>query len=84
MTTYDRGYLDGSRKAWNDLLQLALQNLGYPAEWGWVSEREQAIAVLRSICAEHGDNDWGENLHLADIIDKHLGKHLEEGDRNPN
>ena len=39
-------------------------------------ERKAAIAVLRSICDEHGDNDWPDNLHLADIIEKHLGNYL--------
>ena len=40
-------------------------------------EREEAVAVLRLICRAHGDLDWEPSLHLADIIDKHLGKHLE-------
>lgn len=43
-----------------------------------ISERESAIQALRTICDEHGDNDWDENLHLADIINKHLGDYLEE------
>jgi hypothetical protein len=24
----------------------------------------------------HGDNDWPDDLHLADVIDKHLARHL--------
>ena len=39
-------------------------------------EREGTIAILRSICEDHGDNDWDETLHLSDVIDKHLGRHL--------
>jgi hypothetical protein len=42
-----------------------------------VSEREAAIVALREICAEHGDNDWPDNLYLADIIEKHLGRNLD-------
>lgn len=42
----------------------------------WVLEREEAIMVLRQLCATHGDNDWEPSLNLADIIDKHLARHL--------
>lgn len=54
-------------------------NLGYEnvTEQAWIAEREAAIAALRRLCAAHGDNDWPESLHLADIIEKHLGRHLE-------
>lgn len=45
-----------------------------------VYEREQAIATLRRLCDEHGDNDWDEKLHLSDIIDKHLGRHLPDSE----
>lgn len=41
-----------------------------------VDERAETIFILRIICKDHGDNDWEDDLHLADIIDKHLGKHL--------
>lgn len=39
-------------------------------------ERDEAVKVLRDLCEHHGDNDWPDDLHLADAIDKHLGKHL--------
>lgn len=44
----------------------------------WLSEREQAVAMLRQVCEVHGDNDWPDDLHLADVIEKHLDRHLEE------
>lgn len=44
-------------------------------EW-LIKERQEAINALRSICEDHGDNDWNDNLHLADIINKHLGDNL--------
>lgn len=44
-------------------------------------EREETIKMLRIICKDHGDLDWQDNLHLTDIIDKHLGKHLDSADR---
>ena len=71
----------GSRAAWLQMLQICLQNLGYKSEEGgrsaWISEREQAISILRQVCDEFGDNDWPDNLHLADIIEKHLWRNLE-------
>lgn len=38
-------------------------------------------AALRDVCDEHGDNDWEDNLHLSDVVEKHLGRHLNERTR---
>lgn len=38
------------------------------------AERVAAIAMLRVECAVYDDNDWPDNLHLADIIEKHLAR----------
>lgn len=32
--------------------------------------------MLRQVCDEFGDNDWPDNLHLADVIEKHLWDEL--------
>lgn len=73
-------WLVGNRAAYKSMLGECLRNLGYDdpetRRVAWISEREEAIALLRSLCADFGDNEWDEDLHLADIIDKHLGKHL--------
>ena len=37
-----------------------------------VAERQEVVAILRRLCAEPGDNDWPDNLHLSDVIEKHL------------
>lgn len=75
-------YEQGSRSAWRTMLAECLRHLGYTGDdtqkLAWIAEREDAILALRRICAEHGDNDWPEDLHLADILDKHLERHLEE------
>jgi hypothetical protein len=42
-----------------------------------IQERVDAIAALRSVCNEHGDNDWEDDLYLSDIISKHLADHLD-------
>ena len=41
-----------------------------------LTERQRAIVALRELCAKFGDNDWPDDLYLADIIEKHLGRHL--------
>lgn len=40
-------------------------------------ERSEAISKLRQICEIVGDNDWEDDLHLVDILDKHLLCYLE-------
>lgn len=76
----ERSYDLGRRTAWLRMLDLCLRQLGVDdPEAGrarWVAERQDAVATLRRICAEHGDNDWPDDLHLADVIEKHLWSHL--------
>jgi hypothetical protein len=75
-------YLEGSNAAWRAILRQALVELGRDSEeWNqkrWLLEREEAISILRRLCERFGDNDWPDNLHLADIIDKHLAPHIED------
>ena len=63
------------------MLQTCLQELGIDdPETGkvrWVLEREATVAALRGVCENHGDNEWDEKLHLADVITKHLENYLE-------
>lgn len=78
-------YEQGSRAAWTFMLGECLRHLGYKsvyrsgegADVAWIAEREAAIAMLRQVCAAHGDNDWPNDLHLGDIIEKHLWRNLE-------
>lgn len=76
----ESAYMQGQRAIWLRLLSECLRGLGYDTpeakQASWITEREEAIAVLRDVCAHHGDNEWDETLHLADIIDKHLANHL--------
>lgn len=74
----ERSYRDGSRAVYRELLSMALSGLGrkdLKAE-ALVLERAETVALLRRVCAEHGDNDWSDDLHLADVIEKHLERHL--------
>lgn len=40
------------------------------------SERADVVAKLREFCGERGDNDWPDNLHLGDVIEKHLMRYV--------
>lgn len=73
---WDQGY----RAALRGTLSQTLQSLGFEGSEAehakWIIERERAIAVLREVCEQFGDNEWSNDLNLGDIIDKHLSKHL--------
>lgn len=77
----ETAYAQGYRAAWSSVLSTALRNLGYDSletqQAAWVVEREEAIQKLRGLCREHGDNNWPDELNLADIIEKHLGDYLD-------
>ena len=63
------------------MLQECLRHLGMAGDkrayYAWVSERTAAIDVLRRLCETHGDNEWPDDLHLGDILEKHLERRLE-------
>lgn len=40
------------------------------------AERAEIVSSLRILCAEFGDNDWHDALHLSDVINKHLIHYL--------
>lgn len=78
----ERQWILGNRAAWTALLRQALHELGYEdteaTRAKWVLEREAAVAALRRVCDDWGDNDWTDNLYLADVIEKHLARQLGE------
>jgi hypothetical protein len=77
----ESAYIEGSRRAFIDMLQLCLQHLGVhdpvAGQHRWILERQEAISTLRQMCADYGDNDWPDDLHLADVLEKHLARYLE-------
>lgn len=85
----EAAYIQGARAAWRRILAEALRGLGGYSDPGdftrerLIAEREEAISALRSLCREFGDNDWDEKLSLADVIEKHLGRHLHAPHRSP-
>lgn len=40
-------------------------------------EREETVTLLRQACEEYGDNEWPRDLHLADVIERHLLAYIE-------
>ena len=71
----------GYRAAATNMLREALKMLGFngteAAHAKWILEREATVGALRDVCADHGDNDWEPSLHLADVVEKHLARHLD-------
>jgi hypothetical protein len=76
----EQDWITGNRAAYAAMIAECCRQLGVndPAARAvrWIKEREEAVAVLRRLCKDHGDNEWEEDLHLADIIGKHLGRYL--------
>ena len=77
---HDQGYSEGQRMLLIRWLRQIHRDLGYDdpetKRSSWIIEREEAISMLRTTCRDFGDLDWQEDLHLSDIIDKHLARHL--------
>ena len=74
----EEAYEEGERAVWMMLLRQAVQHLGLEAlPQGWTIERLDTLQILRQMCARYGDNDWDDTLHLGDVLEKHLWKHLE-------
>ncbi len=81
----EQDYMRGSGNAYRSMMLHCMRKLGVKTKTETLerevtqlgAEREEAISVLRDICAVCGDNNWEENLHLADIIDKHLRRYLD-------
>jgi hypothetical protein len=84
----DAAYERGRRAGVLLVLQQCLLDLGRPVSndpsdlqvvaGQLIAEREEALALLRQVCAEYGDNDWPDDLNLSDVIKKHLWRHLQE------
>jgi hypothetical protein len=95
----EKEYLRGQRWVWLQLLNEALRNLqafkdskelqltelqkALVQVGKLASEREEVVAMLRSLCEDFGDNDWESDTHLADVVDKHLGRYLHERENEP-
>jgi hypothetical protein len=79
----ETSYTEGHRRAWLQVLQTCLHHLGIDIPetqaTAWLMERQELVVRLRSVCAEHGDLDWDDHEHLADVVEKHLLRYWPEG-----
>lgn len=81
---HEPSYLEGERAALRAMLSEILRRLDVSADAPQrtiarlTKEREDTIAALRRVCRDHGDNEWDGSLYLADVVEKHLAKHLDE------
>lgn len=77
----EKSYEQGRRMSLVLMLMECCKQLGYEdpevKKIGWISERESVVNSLRNVCENHGDNDWESDLHLSDVIDKHLACNLD-------
>lgn len=72
MTAYEQGERVAYRAILRETLR-GLAGLGVPVKGeAALQERMDVVALLRRLCAEFGDNDWSDSLHLSDVIEKHL------------
>jgi hypothetical protein len=76
----EQAWLAGNRAAWASMLRLCIRELGYEGRMleSLVIEREATVVALRGACKEHGDNDWTNDVHLADVVENHLRRHLDD------
>ncbi len=73
----EKARIAGRQAAYRHILRQCLAELPEGSEHRWQLERGAAVAALRRVCADHGDNDWPDNLSLADVIEKHLRQQLD-------
>lgn len=78
----DLSYAAGRRRALLSILAHVLGELGIDdpkaGEARWALERGEVILKLREVCSDFGDNYWPDDLHLADVVEKHLVRYLSE------
>lgn len=81
---HEQAWIAGNRAAWAQLLQTCLINLGYSEQGSskisdkaeWAVERENALRVIRELCALYGNADFPSNLNLGDILENYLAPFL--------
>lgn len=82
----EAAYEQGRKAAALSLLRYALGEVGTSVNDDLFAqiarfrlERGVTVIALRHVCADYGDNDWPDNLHLADVVEKHLERPLRDG-----
>lgn len=79
----EKAYMAGGEYAWTRMMMMCLRHLGAHGERtreSLLAELIEARRQLRQLCEDFGDNNFDDELHLGDAIEKHLGRHLYGGD----
>jgi hypothetical protein len=81
--TDEQSWERGRKAAYIAIGRNCLRALGFDnaeaasiAHIAWIDERQAAVSALRDLCETFGDNDWPDELHLSDVIEKHLARPL--------
>ena len=78
----EAGYSAGRRSAYRTLLMQCARELGkgdpLTEAAAMMAELSDTKVALRRVCEKFGDIDYPENLYLADVVEKHLERHLDE------
>jgi len=79
----EQSYGIGRNRAYITIMMNCAKALGFDgtealntARVAWIEERQAAVNALRDLCETFGDNDWPDTLHLGNVIEKHLARHL--------
>lgn len=80
-TEKERAYEEGFQAAMRVVLAAIVNRMPDGSTDRWRLERGQTIAALREVCEDFGDNNWTDDLHLADVVEKHLTRYLHDTDR---
>ncbi len=77
----EQNWINGNRAAHREILGHCVRALydEDTSKEALILQLEDIRAALRSLCEDFGDNSWDDNLHLADVINKHLGNYLHQG-----
>ena len=64
----ERAYIAGQKALARQLFVALREHLDTTEKAEWNAERGDVVAMLRTLCAEFGDNEWEDGDHLADVI----------------
>lgn len=79
-SAYERGYAQAMRSVMADASRALGREVDAPQDAALLAEIHDARNALRDLCREHGlSNDWGDDLHLCDVVEKHVGRSLSRG-----
>lgn len=79
----EKAYLAGRESAAREMMRavLGLMPRGLDRTAAAIAvELSETRASLRALCADLGDTDWPEDLHLVDVIEKHVRPHIGGGE----